>query len=1225
MDLVGWSRPTVLKALRRLSDDGLITREGAGWRDPHARWVLVQPQATGSDCELASEPARRAPDLLDRIDAALQIKRLDPALFERCACALLEKDFPGLSPVTGGSDFGRDADIPTPGTPLRVVITTAKDVARNLRTSLSQMRRKGLSIEGVVVITSQPLSAQARRTLEETAANYGARVVAVYDRTWLANALYRDPDWRKRLTGVTGEPSTLVHRPLDLADRTWGMLDLVGRQRELADLLDSDGDAILVGVPGSGKTRLLAELDGAMFVARHDPARLADDIRAFAPRIVVVDDAHLRDDSLVRDLRLIRHDEHREFRIVLTGWLGSVEQLERALPVARVVTLGDLEREQVAELLRQMGITRHVLVREILEQAEGRPGWAVTLAELAEKGEAASVIRGAALLRHAEYYLRQTGSGDDQLDLLARVAALDGLPETDLTRMARHLDCAEHQVTGWLQHSTTNGVCELAGGIWVVRPERLREALVGRWFFDVPRRATFANLPRDWPEWELPLLRSAVAAALLGADQAQAFADGRVPAFARRLDEPLAGGARDVARLLQDYARTSEAAARFVIAEVVRAIAGKDLNDVPGGSSWAELLERGTLLRTWEAAANILWAVADAHRLPEALDALLMMAARDERPRNAHPSHAFRLLGDLVHRWLPEGGTVFADREAVLEAVIRLLEPGSSDAQADVAAEVAGIVFDPTSSATWSDPVKFDVVVFSRWIERPTHLRHIAEELWSKWSPLLDRLSDRGATAILDAISAWFRIDAEVPDEVRELARDHGRRMLLNVRDRAARSLGLAVRWNQLASAAQLPDRIEIDPRFAALVADPWGRHRETESQADHLERVRIIAADFAEAGPDAALGELLNWQQQAELLHAGGGLWLLWQELAHAVEDPTAWAVRALEPGLPVDPSALIHMFGEALARDPQCVMQWLHPAMAKHACRVAVIAAVLERDAPADAIDYVIARLGEHDTPLIESAIWRRPRADRTVHALLTHPPPAIRGQAALSVKIAARDGGLVLPTEWHALWSEAFLEVVPDHRDSGQGYELGEILGELAVSEPDLATAWFARHLKNPYTYTFKLVTRIADLPRIHRRSLLQKPDLRSRRHSLVEAALAHDPSWASELLDSGAISLDEALTTIKSDRRGGYFETLGPLLLERGATAVDIASRLVFHDPHWGEESDHYALLVEYCGTLVGHDDPRLSEIGRVGVELFEPQRQRVLKAEHRERVRGWPDP
>ncbi len=48
---------------------------------------------------------------LDRIENALATKRLGAAVFERCAQDLLTDLYPGLSPIPGGTDWGRDADI----------------------------------------------------------------------------------------------------------------------------------------------------------------------------------------------------------------------------------------------------------------------------------------------------------------------------------------------------------------------------------------------------------------------------------------------------------------------------------------------------------------------------------------------------------------------------------------------------------------------------------------------------------------------------------------------------------------------------------------------------------------------------------------------------------------------------------------------------------------------------------------------------------------------------------------------------------------------------------------------------------------------------------------------------------------------------------------------------------------------------------------------------------
>lgn len=50
-------------------------------------------------------------DLVGRVRRAVAERSVHPEEFERCACALLQVVYPGLSAVEGGHDFGRDADI----------------------------------------------------------------------------------------------------------------------------------------------------------------------------------------------------------------------------------------------------------------------------------------------------------------------------------------------------------------------------------------------------------------------------------------------------------------------------------------------------------------------------------------------------------------------------------------------------------------------------------------------------------------------------------------------------------------------------------------------------------------------------------------------------------------------------------------------------------------------------------------------------------------------------------------------------------------------------------------------------------------------------------------------------------------------------------------------------------------------------------------------------------
>lgn len=86
-------------------------------------------------------------DLVGQVLRAIQERPINPAEFERCACALLRTRYPGLSAVEGGHDFGRDADIyflsdnDDPRRRGRLLATIGDPVA-NLRNGLKRMSQE---------------------------------------------------------------------------------------------------------------------------------------------------------------------------------------------------------------------------------------------------------------------------------------------------------------------------------------------------------------------------------------------------------------------------------------------------------------------------------------------------------------------------------------------------------------------------------------------------------------------------------------------------------------------------------------------------------------------------------------------------------------------------------------------------------------------------------------------------------------------------------------------------------------------------------------------------------------------------------------------------------------------------------------------------------------------------------------------------------------------------
>ena len=77
---------------------------------------------------------------------------------------------------------------------------------------------------------------------------------------------------------------------------------VLGREPEIRWLLEQEGDCLLTGEPGSGKTFLLLRtlaLQGyARFLVDEDRTQIANDLRSLRPPVVIVDDAHVNPSRL---------------------------------------------------------------------------------------------------------------------------------------------------------------------------------------------------------------------------------------------------------------------------------------------------------------------------------------------------------------------------------------------------------------------------------------------------------------------------------------------------------------------------------------------------------------------------------------------------------------------------------------------------------------------------------------------------------------------------------------------------------------------------------------------------------------------------------------------------------------------------------------------------------------------------------------------------------------
>jgi broad-specificity NMP kinase len=186
-----------------------------------------------------------------------------------------------------------------------------------------------------------------------------------------------------------------IQRPvlssIPLNCRELGDVPLLSRDDDVTRLRQTTGDLIISGQPGSGKTFLLYHLDkewNAKFLVSHDEGDILSYLRFSSPPVIIIDDAH---DWLEIFPRLIhfRMETGRSFRIIAVCWPFEESDLMRVmcLSTKSLYRLSLLPAKAIAQLVKSRFEAKgyHVatwLIREIREQAAGRPGLALRLVDL---------------------------------------------------------------------------------------------------------------------------------------------------------------------------------------------------------------------------------------------------------------------------------------------------------------------------------------------------------------------------------------------------------------------------------------------------------------------------------------------------------------------------------------------------------------------------------------------------------------------------------------------------------------------------------------------------------------------------------------------------------------------------------------------------------------------------------------------------------------------------
>ena len=1094
---------------------------------------------------------------------------LDPLVFEECAVNLLQANWPGLVAIPGGQDDGFDGAVADgrPTEPFPLIVTTGARFVENLKKNLDSAKRAGRKPKKAMFATSRRIRPTIRRRLYEAAQERNVTLLQTYDQDWFAMRLYREPQWCKRLLGISGRPHALSAFPIS---RRPALGDAVlGREQEMQWLQNTRDDCLLVGEPGSGKTFLLSALvlEGkALFLVDENREQIANDLRSLRPNAVIVDDAHVRPSSLANLIQL-RDELHADFQIIATCWPADTD----AIGIHRKLKLCRIDADTMIQIIKSIGIHGpNELLYFIRHQASGRPGLAATLAHLCILGHIAEATSGEGLIDSIARDLDQV-LGSDSLRLLAPFA-LGGDAGARKEDVAERLGMSLLDASNALAKLGAAGVLrERAHSCISVEPPPMRWVLVRRMFFGGP-----ASLPVDR---FLPIvqdradsLETLIGARARGAD---------VPDLERLLEEAKSQ------RLWAAYASMGPDACRFVLMRHPEMI---------GGLAEASL-------------AN----------LPEEAIPMLLSRMETDCKGSQVSESALRPLEKWIKARNYQDLSEALRRRQTLVKCAEVWWRESRNSAISIAAMCTAL--SPEFDFVLQDPGAGTRITITRVTLQESFIDPLATS-WAIVVRVVTGGTDIPWISLLELIETWRC--AQLPDdaETQEVARKFLTRMLSDLSSASQQYPGVQHRIAAIAQSADL----EVDTK---LTADFECLHPQNLYDAEDFEKAHQSFAESAQqlarrwkgCTANKIAGRLGYLEHEA---HRAGITYLHFaQEFSRALAAQHRDPVSALETFMRERLSAnLLEPFLRK-AFETECSAWHFVSDCINHPRYTAlgVELALCNEDAPPDILSAALEKA--RDIPrLIDRCCTAGTISKKALFELYRSPDASMAISAALGFWQSLQNERREI--ELDVAWRRAFLRSAEERFSDIDGYWIEKILEK----EGELVPEWLIRMLNSDQSYigyqaqkTAKKI--IASLDTAQRLSVLSS--IRPRRQTvgileIICALVGNDANVYRHLLKLGELKCYH-LAPLQS-KPSDDWRKVAILALDFGYSCNDIVGANLNTGPSWvRNESDMWADQRHQYEKLQEDEDSRIANVGKLGAQAVGSLEQQARQRERDEAVYG----
>ena len=960
-------------------------------------------------------------------------------------------------------------------------------------------------------------------------------------------------------------------------------LPLVGRDDDLKWLVEKAEhleDCLLVGQPGSGKTflfRKLVQEYRAFFVLGDDRRQLQLAIREHEPKILLVDDAHAYS-SILSELRQIREESALDFAIFTNSWPSKKVRVayEMGLSELDMRELSLLSRDQIVEVLASMEITEPWgAVYELVNQAEGRPGLVVTLANLYLKGSYQELFSGDAVANHLiEEYLEDERDARYVLAALSLGGDYGMLP----TIVASSLGLSPIVVDHLLGNLAAAGIILEVGSdsFLSVRPRALRDVLIRDVFFT---RSLLQDSLRVLLQ-QVPSLTQTTLT-LISAKRRGV----NVP------DQLL----RQSLEVIQDEGWHYDPNRREVW--VAYAALG------PQEATWA--IERGQ---------EYLSAIAPyaLRYVPETvLPILLDNAVGDDRPLNSNPDHPMRLIKSWVTAL--NNNTVIEDRRKLFDAAknwyVQKNEP-------QVCLNAILLAVEPALEGGETDPGEGNTFTI-----RPGYFTlYGISQLMSIWADVVEFLRGlpiNGWKPLLDVVRGWvyYRTSTGnqgIPDDVAQSAKYFALQMVEDVATLAPEHQGLARALENVTRHETVNLDLSVSEEFRTLY--PFeDRENRKESEQQQKEAAKQLAAEWGNLAPhDIALKleHIEREARQANLIHPRYTK-LVCYEIAQNVIDPLSWLDEMLVAELP---SGLLEPFATKLSNyDRDTWIEYIHRFLQNRSTTWLGITFILNQSDPNDDdLDLIWPILPEY-TYLVDNICSHGTPSRNTLLRLLNFGTPEVEFVSAEGL--------------WHRFEGRIKDELslyMPWRRIVIENFDNDFELSQIFPHDPEIAYRWLAHRISREYPQYYQfdraLSSAIENIDDKQRRSLIERISEPHVHIELIEALIDADVQIYSHLLKQEHLK-EVHLLTLPRVTDNSWVEK-ATAALEAGYTPQEIAQagtrsysgELLTQ----GERANRWSALIDKYSEFETHDNHSIREIAVRGNE-YSQQKLDQIRLEERHRA------